>query len=140
MGPVFALAGAALTLLASIGVVRFPDVLARMHALTKASTVGFVLVLTGGAVTIDNLNDVTTLVLAAALQVLTMPVAANLMSRSTYMARGITSHVDGIDELAEHLARTTAGDDRGNDPADDPADDPLDDAADDPVAPGGTDE
>jgi multicomponent Na+:H+ antiporter subunit G len=136
MGPVLALSGAALTLVAAIGVVRFPDVLARMHALTKASTVGLVLVLLGGAVTIDNLNDVTTLLLAAAVQVLTMPVAANLMSRSTYMARGITSHVDGIDELADHLARTDAGDDQ----VDVPAGDSVDDSVDDPVAPGGSDE
>ena len=108
MGAVLVLVGAALTLVASIGVVRFPDVLARMHALTKASTVGVVLVLLGGAVTLDPPNDVTTLLLAASLQLLTMPVATNLMSRSTYMARGITGHVDGVDELAEHLERTNA--------------------------------
>lgn len=105
MGSLLALLGASLTLLSAIGVVRFPDVLARMHALTKASTVGVVLVLLGGAVTLDHANDVTTLLLAAALQLLTLPVAANLMSRSTYMARGIASHVDGIDELADRLAR-----------------------------------
>ena len=37
-----------LTLLAAVGVLRFPDVLSRMHALTKASTLGFVLVAIGG--------------------------------------------------------------------------------------------
>ena len=103
MGAALALAGSALTLLAAVGVVRFPDVLARMHALTKASTVGVALALLGGAVTLDHPNDVTTLLLAAALQLLTLPVAANLMSRSTYMAQGIASHVDAIDELADHL-------------------------------------
>lgn len=103
-GQVLALFGTALTLVAAIGVVRFPDVLARMHALTKASTVGVVLALLGGAVTLDNANDVTTLLLAAALQVLTLPVATNLMSRSTYMARGISVHVDNVDELAEYHA------------------------------------
>jgi multicomponent Na+:H+ antiporter subunit G len=103
MGPALALLGAALTLLAAVGVVRFPGVLARMHALTKASTLGVVLVLVGGAITLDHPNDVTTLLLAAALQLTTLPIAANLMSRSTYMAEGITSHVDDVDELAEHL-------------------------------------
>jgi multicomponent Na+:H+ antiporter subunit G len=103
MGAALALLGATLTLLAAIGVVRFPDVLARMHALTKASTVGVVLVLVGGAITLDHPNDVTTLLLAAALQVTTLPIAANLMSRSTYMAEGITKHVDDVDDLAEHL-------------------------------------
>lgn len=85
-GEVLALAGATLTLLAALGVLRFPDVMARMHALTKASTLGVVLVLLGGAVTLDHPNDVTSLLLAAALQVLTMPVGANLLSRATYRA------------------------------------------------------
>jgi multicomponent Na+:H+ antiporter subunit G len=111
MGELLALAGTTLMLLAAIGVVRFPDVLARMQALTKASTAGVVLVLLGGAVTLDHPNDVTTLLLAAALQLLTMPVAANLMSRSTYLAQGIAKHVDGIDELAESRALTDGSDD-----------------------------
>ena len=85
-GEVLALAGATLTLLAAVGVLRFRGVLARMHALTKASTLGVVLVLLGGAVTLDHPNDVTSLLLAAALQVLTMPVGANLLSRATYRA------------------------------------------------------
>jgi multicomponent Na+:H+ antiporter subunit G len=92
-----------LTLLAAVGVVRFTDALSRMHALTKASTVGLVLVLLGGALTVDNANDKTSLLLAGALQLLTMPVGANLMSRATYRARGIPSTVDTIDELAEHM-------------------------------------
>lgn len=104
IGEAIALVGAALTLLSAIGVVRFPNVLARLHALTKASTVGLVLVLLGGAFALDGANEITSLVLAGALQILTMPVAANLMSRSTYMARGIESRVDTIDELAEDMA------------------------------------
>jgi multicomponent Na+:H+ antiporter subunit G len=106
MGPALALVGSALTLIAAIGVVRFPDVLARMHALTKASTIGLLLVLLGAAVTLDDINAITSLVLAGALQFLTMPVGANLMSRATYGARGIESHVDTVDELAEDLARS----------------------------------
>lgn len=104
MGPFIALIGSALTLLAALGVVRFPSVLARMHALTKASTVGLVLVLLGGVFTLDDTNAITSLLLAGALQILTMPVGANLMSRATYGARGILSQVDTVDELAEDLA------------------------------------
>jgi multicomponent Na+:H+ antiporter subunit G len=108
MGPALALVGSVLTLLSALGVVRFPDVLARMHALTKASTVGLVLVLLGGALTLDHPNDVTSLLLAGALQILTMPVGANLMSRATYRARGIPVDVDNVDELAGHVARDDA--------------------------------
>lgn len=108
MGPALALTGSVLTLLAAVGVVRFGDVLARMHALTKASTLGVVLVLIGGAVTLDHPNDVTSLLLAGSLQILTMPVAANLMSRATYLAQGIRSDVDTVDELAaSQTARDT---------------------------------
>ena len=64
-GEVLALLGATLTLLAAVGVVRFPEVMARMHAPTKASTLGVVLVLVGGAVTLNHPNDVTSLLLAA---------------------------------------------------------------------------
>ncbi len=108
MGPALALVGSVLTLLAALGVVRFPDVLARMHALTKASTAGLVLVLLGGALTLDHPNDITSLLLAGALQILTMPVGANLMSRATYRAEGIESEVDTVDELAEHIDRGDA--------------------------------
>ena len=101
MGPALALVGSVLTLLAALGVVRFGDVMARMHALTKASTTGLVLVLLGGALTLDHPNDITSLLLAGALQLLTMPVAANLMSRATYLARGIPIEVDAVDELAQ---------------------------------------
>jgi multicomponent Na+:H+ antiporter subunit G len=104
MGPAVALVGTVLTLLAAVGVVRFPDALTRMHALTKASTVGLVLVLLGGVLTLDHLDDVTLLVLAGALQILTMPVGANVMGRAVYRARGIPTTVDTVDELADHLA------------------------------------
>lgn len=96
------LAGVSLTVLSSIGVVRFSDVLERSHALTKASTLGLVLVLLGAAIDLEHPNDVTNLVLAGMLQVITMPVAANLMNRATYRAAGIRARLDTIDELAEH--------------------------------------
>jgi len=94
MGGALALVGSVLTLLAAVGVVRFRDVMARMHALTKASTLGMVLVLAAGALTLHNPNDVTSLLLAASLQVLTLPVAVNLMSRSTWRAGRIAATED----------------------------------------------
>jgi len=94
MGAALALLGSVLTLLAAVGVVRFRDVMARMHALTKASTLGMVLVLVAGAVTLRNRNDVTSLLLAASLQVLTLPVAVNLMSRATWRAGRIAATED----------------------------------------------
>lgn len=103
IGQTIALVGAVLTLLAGVGVLRFPDVLSRMHALTKASTMGFVLVAVGAAMELDTANDITTALLAAGLQILTMPVGANLIARSTYLAEGIQHKVDSVDELADRI-------------------------------------
>jgi len=113
-GQVLALAGALLTLVAAVGVLRFPDVLARMHALTKASTLGFVLLAVGAALSLRTANDITSALLAAGLQLLTLPVAANLISRSTYLAEGIPQRVDSIDELdqARRARAAEAADDQ----------------------------
>lgn len=97
---VLMLGGALLILLAAVGVVRFRDVLARMHALSKASTLGFVVVLLGAALALDDVDDLTFVLLAGGLQVLTSPVGANLISRATYRAQGIPHHLDQPDELA----------------------------------------
>lgn len=120
IGEALALAGALLTLLAAIGVVRFPDVLARMHALTKASTVGFVLVAVGAALNLPTANDSTSALLAAGLQILTLPVAANLLSRSTYRAEGIPNRVDSVDELERDRRRRDEGEPGGARGSDDP--------------------
>jgi multicomponent Na+:H+ antiporter subunit G len=93
------LAGAVLILLAGIGVIRFDDALARMHALTKATTLGVLLVLLGAAIALPDPNDITSLVLAAVLQVLTSPVSAHMIGRATYRARSIKARVDVVDEL-----------------------------------------
>jgi multicomponent Na+:H+ antiporter subunit G len=94
------LLGAALTLIAAIGVNRFRDVLARMHALSKATTLGLVFVLIGTTIGIDDANSATFAALAIALQLLTSPVASNLMARATYRAEGIPHRIDADDELA----------------------------------------
>jgi multicomponent Na+:H+ antiporter subunit G len=101
IGEVIVLGGALLTLVAAIGVVRFADALARMHALTKASTVGFGLIAIGACLNMTNANDITSVLLAAGLQLLTLPVAATLIARSTYWARRIPVQLDGEDELRE---------------------------------------
>lgn len=101
MAEAIALLGCLLTFLSAVGVVRFSDVLERSHALTKASTIGVVFVLLGAAVALDHPNDVTSLVLAGILQIITMPVGSNLLNRSVYGARGIPHRVDTVDELRD---------------------------------------
>lgn len=100
MTELFMAAGAFLIFVSAVGVIRFSDVLARMHALSKASTMGFVLVAIGAAIGLDDRHDEALVILAGVLQVLTSPISANLMSRATYRASGIPHNVDAVDELA----------------------------------------
>jgi multicomponent Na+:H+ antiporter subunit G len=101
IGGLITLFGAILILLSAVGVVRFRDVLSRMQALTKASTVGVVLVAVGAMFVLPSANDVTSALAAALLQLLTLPISASLIARATYLARGIEHRIDGVDELAE---------------------------------------
>ncbi len=100
VGHVVALAGAVLTLVAAIGVVRFPDALSRMHALTKASTVGLTLVAVGATFVLPTANDITSALLAAALYLLTLPIAGAMMGRATYDTDDVPNQLHSIDELA----------------------------------------
>lgn len=86
IGELLALLGALLILLSAVGVVRFGDPLARLHALAKASTLGVLLVLAGAAVNLGDINDITSVVLAGVLHLLASPPASNMLSRATYLA------------------------------------------------------
>ena len=102
IGQILALLGAALVLIAGIGVLQFDDSLSRLHSLTKASTLGVVLVFLGAAFYLDRTNDWTSLLLAAAIQLITSPIAAGLISRSTYL--------DAVDpEEPDESARAAGG-------------------------------
>lgn len=84
LASVLLLSGVALTLLAGIGMLRFPDVLTRMHAQTKPAILGLLLVLAGTAVATRSPGLTGTLLLVAAFQVLTAPVGAHMIGRSAY--------------------------------------------------------
>ena len=104
-GEVLALAGATFVFLAAIGVVRFPDALSRMHPLSKASTLGVLLILAGAAVNLRDVNDLTSVVPAAILHLLTSPSGSNMVSRATYLAGGMPTGHFVIDEGAATLRR-----------------------------------
>jgi multicomponent Na+:H+ antiporter subunit G len=98
IGELLALVGAVFVLISALGVVRFADVLARLHALAKASTFGIMLVLAGAAVALRDLNDITSVVLAAVVYLLASPPASNMISRAAYLAHGLPP--GATDELA----------------------------------------
>jgi multicomponent Na+:H+ antiporter subunit G len=103
IGELLALGGSILVLLAAIGVIRFGDPLARMHALAKASTLGVLLLMGGAAVSLHEANDITSVLLTALLQVIASPPASNMVSRATYLAGAMPNRPGTIDEGAEPL-------------------------------------
>jgi multicomponent Na+:H+ antiporter subunit G len=109
IGEALGLLGSILILLAGVGVVRFRDPLARMHALTKASTLGILLVLAGAVINLVDLNDITSVVLAGLLHLLASPPASNMVSRAVYLAGGMPTAPGTIDEGASLVAASNAG-------------------------------
>jgi multicomponent Na+:H+ antiporter subunit G len=104
------LGGAALSLAAGIGVVRFPDVLSRMHAASKPQVLGLLLVLIGVGLRLRTGFDITTLVLVAVFQLTTAPVAAHMVGRAAYRTRRLRRDLLLVDELGERLDAASEGD------------------------------
>ena len=101
VGEVLLLLGAGWVLLAAVGVLRFDDVYARMHAATKATTLGLLLVL-GGAATQLAGEDAAKLALVGVLVFLTTPVGAHLVGRAVHRAPGdVRIRIDTVDELRD---------------------------------------
>ena len=94
------LGGAFLAMVAGLGVVRLPDVFGRMHAATKPATLGLLLIAVGAALQVDELRDVTFLVLIVVVQFLTAPVGAHMVGRAAYREGDLLDRDTVLDELA----------------------------------------
>jgi multicomponent Na+:H+ antiporter subunit G len=109
LSSVLLLTGVALAVLAGLGLVRFPDVFSRMHAATKPATLGVLLITIGAAIRQDDGSDATKLLLVAAFQLLTAPVAAHMIGRAAY--RSGTGALDDL--VVDELKDTVVDDQRG---------------------------
>ncbi|MGV9709284.1 monovalent cation/H(+) antiporter subunit G [Gordonia sp. NPDC003424] len=76
--------GATAALTTSIGMLRFPDTLSRMHAATKPQTFGLLLVLIGAMLRLGHNVDVGMLILAGLFALITAPVIAHRIGRLVY--------------------------------------------------------
>lgn len=101
VGPVLLLAGAALFFFAGIGTVRFNNLYARMHAATKAPTLGLVLVATGVALQMSVGHG--KVLLAVVFVFLTAPCAAHMLGRISYQASGVAHGIDGPDHYRTEI-------------------------------------
>nr|WP_284252755.1 monovalent cation/H(+) antiporter subunit G [Litorihabitans aurantiacus] len=103
-------AGSFLAMVAGIGIARFPDLLARMHAATKPQVLGLALLMAGLALEIRTGVVIWTLVLVVALQLITAPVSAHMVGRAGYRTDQVRDDLLVVDELTQDLAeieRTT---------------------------------
>jgi monovalent cation/proton antiporter MnhG/PhaG subunit len=80
------IAGTSFLLVATLGVLRFHDPFQRMHAATKAGTLGAGLVLAGAAVTKGSVDATLVAVLTILFLIATMPVAGHLLGRAAYIS------------------------------------------------------
>ncbi len=98
------LAGSTLALLASIGVVRMPDVFTRMQASTKASTLGLGCLLIGAALQFGDVSSFIRVVSIGAFILLTTPVAGHVIARAAYLADVPLWDGTVLDERRDHTA------------------------------------
>lgn len=82
-----------------LGLYRMPDVFCRMHATSKATTLGLVFILMASFIHLGFSTVGLKAILAIAFAFLTAPVGAHLISRAAYQ-RGVKLHERSmIDEL-----------------------------------------
>lgn len=72
-------------LVAAIGLLRLPDLYTRMHALTKAGTLGIGLILISAAVSFADVSVATRAVVAFLFVLFTAPVSAHMIGRAGYL-------------------------------------------------------
>jgi len=96
-------AGALLALVAAIGILRFPDVLTRMHSATKPQVLGLLLVLTGVGFRLRDPGTIGLLALVAVFQLVTSPVASHMVGRASFRAGQVRRDLLVVDELTPTL-------------------------------------
>lgn len=104
------LLGAAFMLIASVGVVRLPDLLMRMHATTKAGTLGAGLILLAVAFAFTDTAVSARVLTIVVFILLTAPVAAHIIGRAAYYVGVDLWKGTIIDELKEEVDRRNAED------------------------------
>lgn len=97
---VLVLAGALMCCAAGVGLIRFPDVLSRLHAATKPQIFGLMAIAADVAVNNFTLGTITLAVAIIAFQALTAPMAAHLVARAAYDTHHLRTDILVVDELA----------------------------------------
>jgi multicomponent Na+:H+ antiporter subunit G len=91
--------GSLMSLAAGIGLLRFPDLLSRMHAATKPQVFGLLLLLTGLGLQLGSWAAVPVLLIAWLFQLLTVPVSAHMVGRAGYRTKHLRREILSVDDL-----------------------------------------
>jgi multicomponent Na+:H+ antiporter subunit G len=102
--------GIILMMVAGIGLLRMPDLLTRMHASSKAGTLGAALVLLAVALHFGDAAVTVRVVVVCAFLLLTAPIASHVIARAAYRVGVPLSDETVVDELAERLRNVRGGD------------------------------
>lgn len=96
---VFMVVGAVMSLGAAIGLLRFPDLMSRMHAATKPQVLGLFLLLASVGLQLRTWWVWPVLFVAWIFQVLTVPVSAHMVGRAGYRTKHLHRELLTADEL-----------------------------------------
>ncbi|MFC3124160.1 monovalent cation/H(+) antiporter subunit G [Pseudoroseomonas globiformis] len=102
---VLKLAGAAFLLAAALGLLRFADPFQRMHAATKAGTLGAGLMVLGSVLTLADSSAIILGLLTVLFLVTTIPISGHLLGRAAYVSGASMVGNRGDDALDGVLTR-----------------------------------
>lgn len=102
------LLGGAFCLIAAIGLLRFDDVFMRLHASTKAGTLGVGLIMVAAAINFQATDAVARALGALIFLLLTAPVAGHMIARAAYASGATLSPRTVVDERAAPAAKDIA--------------------------------
>lgn len=105
---VFMVVGALMSLGAAIGLLRFPDLLSRMHAATKPQVLGLFLLLAAIGLQMRTWWVWPVLMVAWIFQLLTVPVSAHMVGRAGYRTKHLHRELLTADELEAVVQKAAA--------------------------------
>ena len=113
------LLGAFLSLAAGIGLIRFPDAIARMHATTKPQIAGLSFIIAAIVLQDRTWGTFWLLIVVLSFQMLTAPISAHMVGRAGYrtdIMRRERTYVDELRDAVEQAAEEAGEADATGDP------------------------
>lgn len=102
------LLSAFLSMAAGIGIVRFPDVLSRLHASTKPQILGVASICVAIWLLNPSWGVASTLILVLGFQMMTQPMTAHMIGRAAYRTEYVRADLLIADEIADAVDAASA--------------------------------